>query len=78
MPVKIDMEMPEVCAKCPLFKKPEGQNVALFMGLPFSGQCKVLPIKDLDGKTISYQTVGTTNEIANKKRSNHCPLRKCE
>lgn len=78
MPVKIDMEIPEVCAKCPLFKKPEGQNVALFMGLPFNGQCKVLPIKDLDGKTISYQTVGTTNEIVNKKRSNHCPLRKCE
>lgn len=67
MPVKIDMEMPEVCTNCPLFKKPEGQNVALFMGLPFNGQCKVLPIKDLDGKTISYQTVGTTNEIVNKK-----------
>ena len=78
MPVKIDMEMPEVCAKCPLFKKPECQNVALFMGLPFNGQCKVLPIKDLDGKIISYQTVSTINEITNKERSKHCPLRKCE
>ena len=70
--------MPEVCAKCPFFKKPEGQDVALFMGLQFNGQCKVLPIKDLDGKTISYQTVGTTNEIANKKRSKHCPLKECK
>ena len=78
MTVKIDMEMPEVCAKCPLFKKPEGQSVALFMGLPFNGQCKVLPIKDLDGKTISYQTVSTINEITNKERSKHCPLIKCE
>ena len=48
------------------------------MGLPFNGQCKVLPIKDLDGKVISYQTVGTINEITNKERSKHCPLRKCE
>lgn len=78
MAVKIDMEMPEVCAKCPLFKKPEGQNVALFMGLPFNGQCKALPIRDLDGKIISYQTVSTINEITNKERSKHCPLRKCE
>ena len=78
MTVKIDMEMPEVCAKCPLFKKPEGQNVALIMGLPFNGQCKVLPIKDLDGNIISYQTVSTINEITNKKRNKHCPLKECK
>ena len=78
MTVKIDMEMPEVCAKCPLFKKPDGKDVALFMGLPFNGQCKVLPIKDLDGKIISYQTVSTINEITNKKRNKHCPLKECK
>ena len=78
MPVKIDMDMPEVCAKCPLFKKPDGKDVSFFMGLPLDGQCKALPIKDLDGKIISYQTVSTINEITNKERSKHCPLRKCE
>ena len=78
MPIKIDMEMPEVCAKCPLFKKSEDQDVVFLMGFPLDGQCKVLPIKDLDGKTISYQTVSTINEITNKERSKHCPLIKCE
>ena len=78
MSVKIDMEMPEVCAKCPLFKKSEDQDVVFLMGLPLNEQCKTLPIKDLDGKIISYQTVSTINEITNKERSKHCPLRKCE
>ena len=78
MTVKIDMEMPEVCAKCPLFKKSEDRDVVFLMGLPLDGQCKALPIKDLDGKIISYQTVSTINEITNKERSKHCPLRKCE
>ena len=78
MTVKIDMEMPEVCAKCPRFKKSEDQDVVFLMGFPLDGQCKVLPIKDLDGKTISYQTVSTINEITNKERSKHCPLRRCE
>lgn len=78
MTVKIDMEMPEVCAKCPLFKKSGDQDVVFLMGLPLDGQCKVLPIKDLDGKTISYQTVSTINEITNKERNKHCPLIKCE
>ena len=70
--------MPEVCAKCPLFKKSEDQDVVFLMGLPLDGQCKALPIKDLDGDIISYQAVGTANEIINKERSKHCPLRKCE
>ena len=48
------------------------------MGFPIGGKCKALPIKDLNGKTISYQTVGTIKEIENKERSKHCPLRKCE
>lgn len=78
MTVKIDMDMPEVCAKCPLFKKSEDQDVVFLMGLPLGGQCKALPIKDLDGKIISYQTVSTINEITNKERSKHCPLRQCE
>ena len=34
MTVKIDMEMPEVCAKCPLFKKPDAKDVVFLMGLP--------------------------------------------
>lgn len=78
MPVKIDMNMPEICAKCPLFKKPDGKDVSFFMGFPLNGQCKVLSIQDLDGKIISYQTVSTINEIKNKERSKHCPLIKCE
>lgn len=78
MTVKIDMDMPEVCAKCPLFKKPDGQDLVFFMGLPLDGQCKTLPIKDLDGKIISYQTVSTINEITNKERSKHCPLKECK
>ena len=78
MSVKIDMEMPEVCAKCPFFEKLKDQGVAFFMGLPLDGQCKALPIKDLDGKIISYQTVSTINEITNKERSKQSPLRKCE
>lgn len=78
MTVKIDMEMPEVCAKCPLFKKPDGKDVSFFMGFPLNGQCKALPIKDLDGDIISHQTVSTANEITNKKRSKHCPLEECK
>ena len=78
MPVKIDMEMPEVCAKCPLFKKPDAKDVVFLIGLPLDGQCKILPIKDLDGKIISYQTVSTINEITNKERSKHCPLKECK
>ena len=35
-------------------------------------------IKDLDGKIISYQTVSTINEITNKERSKHCPLKEVE
>lgn len=78
MQVKIDMEMPEVCARCPLFKKPDGQDVTFLMGLPLNGKCKALPIKDLDGDIISYQTVGTANEIICKERSKHCPLKECK
>ena len=26
MPVKIDMDMPKVCANCPLYKKPEDED----------------------------------------------------
>ena len=61
-----------ICAKCPLFKKSEDQDVVFLMGFPLDGQCKALPIKDLDGKIISYQTVSTINEITNKERSKHC------
>ena len=78
MSVKIDMEMPEVCAKCPFFEKLKDQGVAFFMGLPLNGKCKALPIKDLDGDIISYQTVGTANEIICKERSKHCPLEECK
>ena len=78
MTIKIDMEMPEVCAKCPLFKKSEDQDVVFLMGLPLNGKCKALPIKDLDGDIISYQTVGTANEIICKERSKHCPLKECK
>ena len=78
MTVKIDMDMPEVCAKCPLFKKSEDQDVVFLMGFPLDGQCKALPIKDLDGDIISYQTVSTANEIAHKERSKHCPLKECQ
>ena len=70
--------MPEVCAKCAFLEKLKDQGVAFFMGLPINGKCKALPIKDLDGDIISYQTVGTINEITNKERSKHCPLIKCE
>ena len=48
------------------------------MGLPLNGKCKALPIKDLDGDIISYQTVGTANEIICKERSKHCPLKECK
>ena len=75
MPVKIDMEMPEVCAKCPFFEKLKD---LFLMGLPLNGKCKALPIKDLDGDIISYQTVGTANEIICKERSKHCPLKECK
>ena len=78
MPVKIDMDMPKVCANCPLYKNPEDKEIIYFMGFPIGGKCKALPIKDLNGKTISYQTVGTIKEITNKERSKHCPLRRCE
>ena len=78
MPVKIDIDMPKVCANCPLYKEPEDKEIIYFMGFPIGGQCKVLSIKDLDGKIISYQTVSTINEIKNRERSKHCPLRKCE
>ena len=60
------------------FKKSEDQDVVFLMGLPLDGQCKTLQIKDLDGKIISYQTVSTINEITNKERSKHCPLKECK
>ena len=70
--------MPEECAKRQIFEKLKDQGVAFFMGLPLNGKCKALPIKDLDGDIISYQTVGTANEITNKERSKHCPLKECK
>ena len=78
MTIKIDMEMPEVCAKCPFFEKLKDQSVAFFMGLPLNGKCKALPIKDLDGDIISYQIVGTANEIICQERRKHCPLNECK
>ena len=78
MTIKIDMEMPEVCAKCPFFEKLKDQGVAFFMGLPLNGKCKALPIKDLDGDTIVKTFTQTKNKITNKERSKHCPLIKCE
>ena len=77
MPVKIEMDMPKVCVNCPLYKKPDGERIIYFMGFPIGGKCKALPIKDLNGKTISYQTVGTIKEIEHKERSKHCPLKEC-
>ena len=77
MPVKIDMDMPKVCANCPLYKEPEDKEIIYFMGFPIGGKCKALPIKDLNGKTISYQTVGTIKEIEHEERSKHCPLKEC-
>ena len=78
MTVKIEMDMPKICAHCPMFEKGPGAYYVSFMGEPLLGKCKALPIKDLRGTVISYQVVSTRQEIEAERRSEFCPLKEVE
>ena len=80
MAVKININMPKQCSECPCFEMPcnSDRNYIAWMGVPLCGTCKLLPIKDLDGNTIKWQTVSTREEIEKGVRSKHCPLKECK
>jgi len=72
MSIKIDIEMPKSCLSCPLFIHGEGNE----MNGVLESTCRILPIRDLDGKVICYQKVFKTKEdFMAKKRNKHCPLK---
>jgi len=71
--IKIDMEMPKVCHRCPLYI--EGESGILMYGVRLGGKCKVLPIKDMEGHTVDYQTViRTGSDVEREVRYPKCPL----
>ena len=76
--IKVDIDMPKMCCYCPMFEidAPNGRYFA-WMGEPTCGKCKVLPIKDLSGRVLDYQTVSTREEIEAERRSEFCPLQEC-
>lgn len=81
MAIKLEIDMPEMCYKCPCFEIAPlaGHNSYMsYMGIPFSGKCKALPIKTLDGRVIDYQHVSTREEIESESRSKFCPLQECK
>lgn len=75
MAVQIDMDMPKICADCPMFKKPTAEKILYFQGKPIDGKCKVLPVRDYSGYVVAHQTVSTIDEINDERRSCFCPLK---
>lgn len=77
MAVKIDMDMPKVCHRCPFYI--EGDSGILMYGVRLEGKCKALPVKDMEGHTVSYQTViRSGSEAARGARYPKCPLKECK
>lgn len=75
MAVQIDMDMPKICADCPMFVKPTAEKIVYFQGQVLDGKCKVLPVRDYSGRVVAYQTVSTIDEIKGERRSCFCPLK---
>ena len=65
MVVRIEMDMPKYCRKCPLCERVSD----------YHGLCKVLPIKDLDGDIVDNQRVWFRKSNG---KSEYCPLKECE
>lgn len=79
MKAKIEFDLPQMCCDCPMFEKaPTTENVFYFQGAPLNGKCRVLPIKNYEGRVIDYQNVSTREEIEANSRSRFCPLKEAE
>ena len=75
MPVKIEMEMPKSCLDCVFYIN--GNSNFLLYGVRIGGKCKRLPIKDMDGEVIDYQTIckdGAQAQELLEGRNKRCPL----
>lgn len=75
--IKLNMDMPKVCHKCPFYI--EGDSGILMYGVRLGGKCKVLPIKDMEGRTVDYQMVLRNGADAQRgARYPKCPLKEVE
>jgi len=71
--IKLNMDMPGVCQRCPFYI--EGDSSFLMYGIRLGGKCRVLPIKDMEGRTVNYQTViRTGSDVTRGARYSKCPL----
>ena len=71
--IKLNIEMPKVCHKCPFYI--EGDSNFLLYGVRLDGKCKALPVKDLEGRAVNYQTViRTGSDVTRGARYPKCPL----
>lgn len=71
--IKLNMEMQEVCHKCPFYI--EGDSGIFMYGVRLEGKCKALPVKDMERRTVNYQTViRTGSDVTRGTRYPKCPL----
>ena len=73
--VMINMEMPKRCLDCDFYIN--GNSGFMLYGVKIGGKCKMLPIKDMDGEVIDYQSIckdGAQVQELLEGRDKRCPL----